>query len=161
MAKHQWSVLCRKSIVDKDDNVISLLDVLEEIRIIGALPQDMHDKNLELAKSGQGNSPLAIQLVSFWIREDKKKSEVSSGRVLIIDPKGKEITKQEFKIDLSKATRTRHKMIFPGVPFNGNFGIYNFITQQKKGGKARWITVSENLFEVKGDEKPPLEKITF
>lgn len=149
MAKHQWSILCKRSIIDKDDNSISLIDVIEELGILGQLSQDLADKSMSIARARKSTS-MGLQLISLWVRSNRKKSEVDFARVQVKGPKGERLITQEYNIELNTSIRTRSKMHFPGIPYAG-VGIYTYITQQKKGtkNKPRWTTVSELFLDLK------------
>lgn len=151
MAKHQWSILCKRSIIDKEDNTISIIEALEGVTTYGP-PLKKEDIGIDIIEKSElatRSTPLGIQLVTLWIRSDREKTEVDFGRVQVKSPSGKTLVNQEYKIDLNKATRTRTKMHFPALPFDG-IGIYRYITQQKKGTKKkpRWVTVSELFFDM-------------
>jgi len=60
--KHIWSVLCRESLINKDDNVISLNGVLEQLTV--GLKPDRDGKLPEKV-----NIPINYEIVSFWIKE--------------------------------------------------------------------------------------------
>lgn len=153
MTKHQWSVLCRRSIIDKDDNSISLIDELEEITVMGqfskeAINRELAEKNMKSA------SPFGFQLVSLWIRSDRDTPEIETVQVVVKNSQGRSIHTVGFDINLSKTVRTRHILRFGSVPFDGP-GAYVYATQQNKGTdkKPRWVTVSELTLDVKSAEE--------
>jgi len=154
MSKHQWSVLCNKSIIDKDENTISLIESLEEITLIAQVPEAVKEKVSKI----KGNTSMGFQLVSLWIRSDRNKPEKDYARIQVKGPNDDEIVNQEYKIDLTDSIRTRQKMNFQGIPYKGA-GTYKYITQQKKGTEKspRWVTVSElylDLKQIKEEESP-------
>ena len=83
MIRHVWSVLCEKSIIDRDTNNISL-DVLE--RVAMTLQGSREDRVLV---------PTPIRLVSLW-QHDGESSEPGRARVRVLGPGGDELGKMEF-----------------------------------------------------------------
>jgi hypothetical protein len=152
MAKHQWSILCRRSIIDREDNTISIIEALEGVTTYGPpiKKEELGIDIIEKSEFAARPTPLGVQLVTLWIRSNVEKPEVDFGRVLVKSPDGKTLINQEYEINLNKATRTRTKMQFLALPFAG-IGAYSYITQQKKGTKkkSRWVTVSELFFDMK------------
>lgn len=148
MARLTWAVICRSSSIDKDRNVASLLEIIEEIAV-GTLPEDaLKTGPIRLAGSG-GN---AAELVSLWWREDLDIPETVDARFRLLDPTGKELNTQEFSIDLSADyKRMRHRLYFPALLYNGP-GVYLYTLQQRshrKGGK--WTTVAKVPLEMTVD----------
>lgn len=78
MAKHVWSVLCRKGVLDSDNN-LSLFDVCESVKIEGKLPTE-----------GVGIK-LPMQLVTLWIRSELTKPEKAESRALVEMPNGRKV----------------------------------------------------------------------
>ena len=140
MAKHQWSVLCRKGILDKNENTISLIETVEGLDLVGEISQETAESFPVTTSQAQ----LGFQLITLWVRSDRGKPEENIARVQIKGPNGKTLANQEYKITLKSAARSRHVMNFPRTPYIGP-GIYRYITQLKgkSGSKAKWTKVSE------------------
>jgi len=136
MAEHIWSVLALKTIVDKDTNTLSLMDVLETITVSGEGPA-------KYKKGEKVNIYLASVLTTFWTRSDKKKPESSEYRVSIYDPDKKKIGSNMIKLDLSKTLRVRSQLGFKVFPMRG-FGSYEYKVEMKvkKGKKETWKKVA-------------------
>jgi len=145
MAIYSWSVLCRRAVVDKDDNSISLFDILEGIKINEKLTKEHFN---EKRPTGIALGPeISAYLVSLWMRNDVSKSETGRGRVTIKSPSGKILGAHEFEINLQQTKRARTLMKFPAIPFVG-FGIYTYIVQQKETKSGRWITEGKVFFDI-------------
>lgn len=82
--KHIWTIVCKESVINQDDNNISLLGSLEEIQFT-LIPQ----KEVK-EKIGNINVPFNYQVVSYWVRKDDKKQSIEV-RVSFIDPEGKSL----------------------------------------------------------------------
>lgn len=86
---HIWTVICKESIINQDDNVISLLGVLEELTI--SIPKM---KNNVEKLPDKINIPLTYEVVSYWIREGTKAQQFDI-KMTIISPDGEELSKSE------------------------------------------------------------------
>src|SRR5258708_32149187 len=78
----------------------------------------------------------------MWWRSDLEKPEHGRGRVLVKAPSGKalkELSVEEFVIDLEQYPKMRVTGKFVGIPFKGS-GVYTFIVQQKTTN--RWAEVA-------------------
>lgn len=135
MIKHAWSVLCNKTIIDRDSNNISL-DVIERIILKdrstpnSAPPADAQSKK-DLPENVPGIIvPISLTLVSLWYRENISEPGRGQGRLKILSPSGKEIAKAEIDIDLIKHSRSRSLCQFDGLPIPKNeSGIFYFIVE--------------------------------
>jgi len=157
MAKHLWSVLCARTIIDKDSNSLSIIDVLEDITIIAYL--DKEKKITDLSRVPTVGGAMGFQLMGYWMREDLETPEMAKARVELKSPTNKILVKQTFDIDLTKALRSRTKLDFLSVPLDGPDpktngpipGTYTYKVQLQKGTK--WITVTEQYLMVKVSEE--------
>lgn len=136
MAKHIWSVLCRKVIIDKNDNSLSLIEVVEGVEVV-SLP----------ASSVQA-SQMFMDLVTYWRRSYPSKVEHATARLVIKDPGGKAVgLPHEIPIALEEAPRIRCLLRFQGgVPYTKN-GVYEYMVQLKYGG-SKWGTVAQIPLEI-------------
>lgn len=86
--KHVWTVLCKKSVVDRETNNITLFDVLERLDV------GVEIKNQKL--SGLPEKvvlPFSFEIVTMWARsdfEDKIERKVEA-KTEILDPNGVKI----------------------------------------------------------------------
>lgn len=78
--KNIWSILCERSSIDSQSNLISLFNCIEEISL------DI-DKN-RLPKSDKIVVPANLQLVTFWSIEDFNKANSVELKIEFVDPKG-------------------------------------------------------------------------
>jgi hypothetical protein len=139
MIRHIWTVLCSRSITDKDTNNISLLDVIEGIQL-----QVKKGTNKE-----EVSIPFPFQWVTFWAREKGEEDKPTDGRVkdIVLGPSGKIIFTKEYEVDLSQSKRTRFVRNFQGMPAPDS-GQYTFRTQVRNEHRNVWEDVSEVPLEV-------------
>lgn len=138
MAKHVWSVLCRRGVVDQITNQVSLHDVIEQVNV-GALPQTP-----DAVPNGKVALQIEMMVVSYWVRDNADKGERATERVQIVAPGGEIAAFGQIAFDLEKFTQARNLTTVAGLPFSG-FGAY-------------WVDVSRL---VQGDEWESVARIPF
>lgn len=158
MATHIWSVLCRRSIVDQEDDTMSLIEIVEGFKTKEEIPEDAYKKGPAQIMNGAE----ALRMVSFWGRDDRNKGELAKGRLRLLGPAGKALIQQEFDIDLREHQRSRNVLRFPALLFSGP-GTYMYTIQMMSVGKskvAKWITVAKVPLDVNidGVKKPSRKK---
>lgn len=139
--KHIWSVLCKASVIDQDDNNISIHGVLEQLNV-NLVPKDPTKK---LEKIG---IPLNYEIVSLW--QTNEKTQVATGEIeyILIDPKGKELLKNTQIMEIPKTSRRfRSRMKISGLPLTIN-GDYLFQIRLKEKGSSGFKLISELPLEV-------------
>lgn len=150
--KHIWSVLCRESVIDQDNNNISIHGVIEELSIslapvngTGKLPEKL-------------NIPMNYEIVSLW----QKSKEVDLARTeieyLFIDSENKELLRNTQTMEIPKTSRRfRSRMKIVGMPISKE-GDYKFQIKMKEEGTDTLHLVAELPLEVKITlEKPPIK----
>ena len=153
--KHIWSVLCRESVIDQDDNNISIHGVIEELSIslvpvkgAGELPEKL-------------NIPMNYEIVSLW--QKSKEVEIAKAEIeyLFIDPENKELLKNTQTIEIPKTSRRfRSRMKIVGMPLSKE-GDYKFQIKMKEEGTDAFHFVAELPLEVKINlEKTPIKPQT-
>lgn len=85
MIKHVWSILCRESVINQDDNVISIIGVLEELNTT------LTPKDSKAPMPEKITIPFNFEVVNYWMR-DLVKEDVLHIKTAVIDPEGKEIS---------------------------------------------------------------------
>ena len=154
MARHVWSVLCYKSVIDRDENQISLLAVTERL-ILNQSPEEYELLEKGLLKAKEQDKALAVpvtlELANWWVRSDPEKPEAMPARVRIIAQDGWEFPRQDMKVDLEHATGQRIRLKIDTFLFRG-FGLYWFLVESKPG--KRWRTDARIPLEVVKAEAP-------
>lgn len=141
--KHIWSVLCRESLINKDDNVISLYGVLEQLTV-----------SINSKKDGKSpakiNIPINYEVVSFWIKEKGLETEVKADvEIKLLDPLNQEIIKTIQKLVIPEnVNRFRSRMKISGIPITKE-GNYTFQVSKKEKDEQDFKLVSELPLEVK------------
>ncbi len=125
---HIWSVLCGQSIINSDNNQISLLNVMERFEI-NAVVQNSKDFEKDI------NIAVAYEVVSFWINSSEDKEVKGIVDISVKNPNNEErhLFSTEFTIPANtKRLRTRLKIA--GFVVKGS-GIYNFIIKFRETEK--------------------------
>ena len=120
-----WAVLCRQSLLDRDTNNVSLIDVIEEIQISAIPPQVEADDS--------GSALLAanvVELIVLFGRSEFNTSEKGRGRLRLLTPNGTSSSAHEFEVDLTNNLKHRFRLKIPGIPIQGE-GIYYFLVDCK------------------------------
>jgi hypothetical protein len=130
MIDHVWSVVCGRSSTDRETNNISLFDVIEQLNVLGPLPEPAARVAL----------PIPFEVVSLWSRSNPDLAIESRGRVKMIAPNGDQAFVQEFPINLNENPRMRTQLRSVGFPLLGT-GRYIFTVEILRAGDI-WETVA-------------------
>lgn len=137
-AHHAWTVVCQKSITDKETDNISL-DVLEQLNI----------KVPPLPDTAKGIIfPVHIEIISLWYREPQEQPATSNVRLKLFSSSHEEIFDPLLvKVDLSNHKRFRMRVPLERIPLpkdaKGNF----YFTVEVESGDA-WIEVARTPLEI-------------
>lgn len=125
--KHIWTILCQKSSVDANSNILSLFEILEKIDI-------SLDKSAPKLQEGQAFAmPFHLEIVSYW-RKTSNKTARGEIQFVFFSPEKQELGKLPVEIDIAEnlqATRVLAKM--DGMKFTKS-GEYTVQVQQKING---------------------------
>lgn len=124
--KNIWSVICEKSVIDKDTNSISLFNSLEELSI-------NYSGEKKLKKTDVKNIPILFEIVSLWFDESIKDDRKFEIVLEVLDPNNKITNKsvQECVMEKGKKRlRTIAKLNGLGITSNG---LYKIIIKYKYG----------------------------
>ncbi len=136
MIEHVWSVLCLRSVIDKESNNITLYEVVEQIRGGGALKD--------------GVALIQLELVTLWSRSDSTQPTQGRARVQLIAPDGKEHPEvQVYNVDLTSSPRVRQRLRMGGIPIRGTG---NYIYQVEVEKDSDWDVVARIPLDVKWEE---------
>ena len=114
--KHIWSVLCEKSSIDFESNVLSLFNCIEELKLI-----------VDKTKAPINNKliiPTNFQIVSYWTMENCLRENLIEIKGEFVDPKGIILNeyKNSFKIKKGvKRFRNRTKMQGMSITESGRY----------------------------------------
>ena len=139
--KHIWSVVCKSSVIDQDDNNISLHGVLEQLTV-SLVPKDL-TRNPD--KIG---IPLNYEIVSMWQKKATSKTAYGIIEYILLDPKGKELLKNTQVMEIPKTSkRFRSRMKISGLPLSSS-GDYTFQVSLKEKDSREFKLVSELPLEI-------------
>ncbi|MCK5466398.1 hypothetical protein KAI56_02795 [Candidatus Parcubacteria bacterium] len=143
--KNIWSAIANKTVVDKDSNMISIFDCIEQFNI--NIDKKKTDKN-EVKKI-----PAKFEIVSFWKDDEIKKERCGEFAIELYDPNNKKLNKYENSFVMPKAMKRMRTIItFEGFPITTE-GEYLFKIKYRKDKKGKYTQVSELPIEVIFDAK--------
>mgnify|MGYP001584406465 FL=1 len=149
--KHIWSVLCKESVINKDDNNVSIFGVLEQLSVFlppaketGKLPEKIR-------------VPMNYEIVSMWQRSQNVESARAEIEYIFVDSEDKDLLKTTQMIEIPKTSRRhRSRMKITGMPLTKE-GDYSFRVKIKEADSQAFRLVSELPLEVKIKIEPPIE----
>jgi hypothetical protein len=112
---NRWAILAQSSAVDRDNNLLSIFDIVETLTlgVAGNLPD-----NAVL--------PVKLELISLWERESDGSPLTCKIKFVFKDPDGKILNEGTGVLELaSQHKRNRFRTRFNGVPVTKT-GIYTY-----------------------------------
>lgn len=150
--KHIWSVLCKESVINQDDNNLSIYGAIEELSVT-LTPTDGQSKLPEKI-----SIPVNYEIVSLWFKDKKDMAANGEIEYILISPEGKELFKTVQNIEmLANIRRFRSRMKISGMPITKE-GDYSFKIRIKEAGEKTFHLVSELPLEVKIKLETPKAK---
>jgi hypothetical protein len=128
MIRHVWTVACIHAVVDQESNLLSLLDVIEQINISGP-------------PAPNGAVGLTLDLTTLWVREDPEVPEQGHARITFVSPSGAGLKSILTNVDLSEHERLRSRVRFVGLPAP-EVGRYTFRVDFANEGTEEWNEVA-------------------
>jgi hypothetical protein len=144
VADHKWSLLCYRACIDKYTNLLSILDVTEEITVQEA--QTPIPENAAL--------PVSIQLVSMWYRSNPAQPEKFWQTLTVTLPNG-DIFKpgKALEGNLEEHSRIRLLLGVQAIPFTGpGRYVFNVTVSNSPDGPFEEV-VAEVPLEIKVSEE--------
>lgn len=149
MIEHVWSVLCVRSVIDKDSNLMTLIDVFEELSVevaeaVQSGPEGMRTvPPEELPSIELPTIPVTMELVSLWVRRDPNERELGTVRLMLEAPgRGPSPFGKPFDVDLSaESRRLRTRTRISGMPARES-GRYTIAVQLQQPGQDSWDEVA-------------------
>ena len=147
---HAWTVLCLRSIVDRETNQITLVDALENFELRGSAEEEMR----AMAYSNLNDLAIQIetQLASLWFRTNPVVPEKNAYRVTLLAPDGKPcpaISRISHTVNLTETTKLRTFLKLTGLPFRGP-GRYTFQIEVNTA-IGQWNEVARVPYELSVD----------
>ncbi len=150
MIRHAWTVVCEKTIVDRETNNISL-DAVEQLGFAGipSLPPDAQGLLL----------PCRIDVVSLWYRDELAQAARGKSRMRVLAPNGEAVAGGETDVDLTTFVRARTLSRLAALPVPvgaSRGGRFMFIIELEQSND--WVEVARVPLEVEvvalGDAAP-------
>jgi|AntAceMinimDraft_18_1070375.scaffolds.fasta_scaffold89650_2 hypothetical protein len=125
--KNVWSIICEKSSIDSQTNLLSLFNCIEEMKL-------EIDKN-KMPKTDKLVIPVNFQLISLWTIENHAKENMLEIKVEFIDPKGRILNEFPNTLKSKKGDkRLRSITNIQGMQITEG-GRYYYRISQKKGNQ--------------------------
>jgi len=138
--KHVWSIICQKSSIDFESNLLSLFNCLEEMSLV-----------IDRDKISEGERiiiPAEFQLVSFWTVEDSSRDNDLEIKGELVDPAGEILNTFTNRFVIKSGTlRFRNRTNIQGLPVTKE-GRY-YIKVWQKDSQNNFELVSELPIDVK------------
>ena len=141
--KHVWSVLCKESVINKDDNLVSLYGALEELSVT-LTPKENGSRVPDKVAV-----PINYEIVSLWTRDVSNEITKVNVEYILVSPEGDELLKTVQEIEFSQSVRRfRSRMKIAGMPITKQ-GDYVFKIKVKEPDVNNFKLVAELPLEVK------------
>lgn len=138
--KNIWSVLCQKAHIDSRTNLLSLLDIVEQLNIEhkGELPKEDTKPLL---------FPISMTLAGYWQIPDTYKNKEIEIISKVISPNGEILGSSNVQF---KTNKGYHKTLidFPQLPITIE-GKYLFETYIKNRGKENTVSTIPLIVNIK------------
>jgi hypothetical protein len=144
MIEHIWTVVCGRSSTDRESNNMSLFDIIEQINVLGPLPDPATRSAL----------PMQHEIVSVWSRANLAEAEESRARIRLVAPNGVQAFEQEFSIDLTVQPRMRTQLKSVGFPLLGT-GQYRYTVEIRRTDET-WQIVASIPVQLESMARPPV-----
>jgi hypothetical protein len=125
---HVWTVVCSRSVIDRDTNNISIQNVLEQITV-SAPPRP------------GATIPIEVEVVSLWTKTDPAVPHRGKARITLLSPSGQALRTAELEIDLSVYERYRTRNRLQGLPV-AESGRHVFRVEVREAGAEVWRLVA-------------------
>lgn len=139
--KHIWSILCQKSSIDFESNLLSLFDCVEEMNLV--LDKEKVSNNDKMI------IPAEFQLVSFWAVQDSSDTNSLEMKGELVDPDNQVLNTFSNSFVIKKGiSRFRNRTNIQGLPVTKE-GRYYFKVWQRSNNEKDFKLVSELPIDIK------------
>lgn len=139
MAKLSWLVICEKAIIDRQNGSLSMIGVIEHIRVPARLSASQSGAETVLI-------PFRMSIVQLWSRSKAEIPETVHVRLQLKTPKGSTYGETAMALDLSQHRNARMVTETVGFPWAGE-GTYVALVQASSDGR-KWRAAGRQSFEV-------------
>ena len=135
MIDHVWTVVCSRSVIDRDSNNVSLQNVIEQL-------------SLRVEPVPEGVCPIPLHVVTLWARTDLDVPARGYVRLTFLSPSSDAlIGPLEAEIDLVDYRRHRTRAGFAVLPLRES-GRYVFLVELRIEDEDEWQQVAAIPLEV-------------
>lgn len=139
MISHVWTVVCSRSVIDRDSNNFSLLNTLERVTIHSVpMPETV--------------IPMRFDVVTWWTRTIPDQPGRGRIRLQLRLPSGTAFSSHEAAIDLSENEGHRHRVKCSTFPI-AEAGRHLFVVELMNEGEDEWTQVASVPLRIQF--KPP------
>lgn len=146
MADHAWSILCASSIIDRETQAVSLLNIVEILTITE--PAAMLKQALETKAAFQ----VQMELWSQWFRSDYATPETVTVRCSLVAPGEERLPPQSFLVSLEEAPTAHTRLRISLLPFRGA-GVYSWMIEKRVGDADNWEAVARIPMELNVNQR--------
>lgn len=140
MIKHIWSVICRESVINQENNAMSLMNIFEGLQV--GVKRDT-PKNLEI------DIPVQYEIVTLLKKDKKNIDERVELKITLIDPNGVIISKPITVPIVIEKGKLNHRHRLKNFGFKVTIpGEYKFIVEMKQTDNNNYEIVSTIPLEV-------------
>jgi hypothetical protein len=124
--QHIWSVLCQKSSIDFETNLVSLFECIEEVNLVFNGTRSANDEKVTV--------PTEWQLVNYWTIDENEKEDFLDLKVEFFDPNEICLNSYENRININKKLkRFRGRMTINGFQVTKSGRYYCKVSQKING----------------------------
>lgn len=125
MAQLVWCILCRRAVIDKYTNLLSIQEVIEELTFQPPPGFELADANAAIG--------IDAHLIALWRRTDPEKPELAWQTITVETPDGgMHETEGSARIDLRNNSQARILANTDTLPYRGP-GFYHFHVASAEG----------------------------
>ena len=141
-----WSIVCSSTIVDKDTNGISLINIIERLKITIKASVDIEKKKEKL---GWYTTPINLRVASHFYRKEQETDLSFNFQLLVVDPDNKVLgSKAEGSLAFpKKLINLRMIAALNGLPVTKS-GTYYIVVRMKDVGETDYIEIRRIPIEI-------------
>lgn len=136
MAKHIWTIICKRAITDRDSGNLSIIEIIDTMTIQGE-SSELPVTTAPVVARYTGKFivfPADIALISRWRRTDPETAEVQMLRLRLLDPAGRALAGSfPLSVDLTKEFQTQIVARLPQLLVSPGGGIHTLQLQAPRG----------------------------
>jgi hypothetical protein len=144
MIDHVFSVICHSSAIDRETNVVSIQDVLEQVTIY-------------TEETDPIILPIGFEIFSLWVLRDENIHCKGKLQIFYCNPNDECKNQAELEINLSDVLFYRSRIKSSALQLTGP-GRYKFLVKLQQEGSTSWDIVATLPFIVRY-EPPPKEEM--